>query len=227
MKISIIIPTLNEERNLPDAINRLRATSERAEIEIIVADSQSTDQTMEIARALADQALEIPHRGRACQMHQGALAASGELLLFLHADTRLPDGWRAALGRAWSSGHKPAATAFRLGFESQSLFYRFLAGAANFRTAWTGVPQGDQAIAVRRDVYLQVGGFPPVPLMEEYMLLAKLAKLGQVKIIPDSVTTSVRRYEKNGRIFNALRNSFIVALFYLGFSPRFLARLYR
>lgn len=160
-------------------------------------------------------------------MHAGAQAASGDLLIFLHADTRLPDDWYEQLEGAWSSPRKPAATAFRLGFDDNRPFYRFLARAANARTRLTGVPQGDQAIAIERKVYFHAGGFPDVPLMEEYLLIDRLARLGRVELLAGAVATSVRRYEKTGPFFNALRNGAIVSLFYLGVPPRTLARLYR
>lgn len=227
MRISVIIPTFNEESRIADAIARIRQTSERTETEVIVADARSEDRTVELSRSSADIVLELPCSGRAFQMHQGALASSGALLLFLHADTRLPDDWHIALNSAWSSREKPAATAFRLKFDSERPFYRFLARLANFRTGWTGVPHGDQAIAVDRQTYFRVGGFPPAPLMEEYLLFAKLARLGRLKVLAETVVTSVRRYEKNGRLFNTIRNTVIIALFYLGVPMESLARLYR
>lgn len=227
MRISVIIPTLNEEGHIADAISCIRRTSERNETEIIVADARSADRTAELCGSGADIVLELPRKGRAFQMHQGALASSGALLLFLHADTRLPDDWHAVLSRAWSCGGKPTATAFRLKFDSARPFYRFLARSANFRTMWTGVPHGDQAIAVDRQTYFRVGGFPPVPLMEEYALFRKLARLGELKVIPEPVITSIRRYETNGRLFNMIRNTVIIALFYLGVPTGSLARLYQ
>lgn len=227
MKISVIIPTRNEEANIASALSRLRRTSDRARTEIIVADGHSRDRTAAMARATADKVIELAEPGRAAQMQAGALAASGDILLFLHADTRLPGDWQEQLAEVWSSRDGPVATAFKLGFDSREPFYRRLAWAANLRTALTGVPHGDQAIALRREVFLRVGGFPPAPLMEEYLLFKKLKALGPALILPGSVATSARRYEKNGRLFNALRNAALIALFYLGVPPRRLARLYR
>jgi len=226
MKISVIVPTRNEEANIAPIIGRLRMTSAGSGAEIIVVDAGSSDRTAEIARSLANKVIQSAHPGRASQMHEGALSASGDLLLFLHADTLLPDNWHEKLQEAWTSSHPPIATAFQLGFNSERPVFRFLAAAANWRTAWTRVPHGDQAIAVRKDDYFQAGGFPPAPLMEEYFLFKKLRSWGRVLILPGSVSTSTRRYEKNGPLLNGLRNVFIVALYYLGASPRFLARLY-
>ncbi|MEK7232537.1 MAG: TIGR04283 family arsenosugar biosynthesis glycosyltransferase [Elusimicrobiota bacterium] len=227
MKISVIIPTRNEEENISQAISRIRQTSDCNGIEIIVADGNSTDRTVELTQGIADKVIRVPQPGRAFQMQEGARVASGNLLLFLHADTRLPADWKEQLAQAWSRSEKPAATAFKLGFDSKKPFYRLLAWTANLRTALTGVPLGDQAIAVSREVFLRAGGFPPVPLMEEYLLCRKLKSLGRVVILPGKVATSVRRYERNGKLFNALRNAAITVLFYLGVPPCSLARLYR
>lgn len=227
MKISVIVPTRDEEENIGQAISHIKRSSDRDGIEIIVADGHSADRTVEVAQGIADKVIRASQAGRASQMQEGARAASGDLLLFLHADTTLPADWKEELTRAWSCREKPAATAFTLGFDSEGPFYRLIARAANLRTALTGVPHGDQAIAVNREAFLRIGGFPPVPLMEEYLLIAKLRPLGRIVILPGKVATSVRRYEKNGRLFNALRNAAITVLFYLGVPPRLLARLYR
>lgn len=226
MKVSIVIPTLNESEGLERLVSRLRRTAGRGEIEVVVADGGSADATLAAARRCADRVVETARPGRANQMHQGALAAGGDLLLFLHADTALPDRWLASLLDAWASQPLPGATAYRLGFDRREPVYRLIAALGELRSRWTRVPQGDQAIACRREDYLRVGGFPPVPLMEEYFLLPKLADLGPVVTLPDAVETSARRYERNGPLFNALRNVAIVALFKAGVPPEKLRSLY-
>lgn len=226
MRISVIIPTRNEEAAIGQVLLNLRQTSSRERIEIIVVDSSSSDRTVEIAQKSADKVLKSNQSQRAFQMHQGALAASGEILLFLHADTRLPDNWQDEFCEAWSEPNKPAATAFRLDFDSSKLIYRLIAAAANWRTTLTEVPQGDQAIAIDRDTYSRAGGFPLVPILEEYLLFNKLRPIGKVRMLSGTVLTSIRRYEKNGWLFNILRNTSILALFYLGVPPRFLGRFY-
>lgn len=226
MKVSIVIPTLNEAARLEQAIARLRRTAGQGEIEIVVADGGSADGTQAAAGRIADKLAETRRPGRAVQMHQGALAASGELLLFLHADTRLPERWLGSLLDAWARKPRPGATAFRLGFDSTKPVYRLIGALGHWRSRRTGVPHGDQAVACRREDYLRVGGFPPVPIMEEYFLLPKLAALGPVVIMKEVAETSTRRYERNGPLFNALRNAAIIALFRLGVPPETLRRLY-
>ncbi len=225
-KVSIVIPTLDERERLEPLVARLRLTAGKADIEVIVADGGSLDGTLAAARRVADKVVESA-RGRAVQLHAGALAATGELVMFLHADTRLPGAWLGALLDAWARKPRPGATAFRLAFDSQRPVYRLIAALGDWRSRKTGVPHGDQAIACQREDYLRVGGLPPVALMEEYFLLPKLARLGPVVILEEAISTSTRRYERNGPVFNALRNVAIIGLFKAGVPPEKLKRLYR
>jgi len=227
VKVSVIIPTLNEEEQLPKTIRHIRETSNLWDTEIIVIDAKSSDKTFTVAISAADHVELAKINGRGAQLHQGALKATGELLLFLHADTILPENWQEALRRAWMLPVQPPATAFRLGFDDPSLFFRFLALIDHWKTLATRVPYGDQAIAIARSVYFQIGGFPPVPLFEEHYLFARLKPFGIVRILPEKVLTSARRYKKNGPLFNACKNLVLACLFSLGVSPRFLARIYK
>ena len=227
MKISVIIPTLNEEEQLPPTIRHIRETANLWDTEIIVVDAESSDRTLTIAESMADRVEIAKIKGRGAQLHQGAAASTGELLLFLHADTILPQNWQEALQRAWIAPIKPPATAFRLGFDDPSLFFRFLALIDHWKTLATRVPYGDQAIAIAREVYFEIGGFPPVPLFEEQYLFKRLKPFGIVRILPEKVLTSARRYKKNGPLFNACQNLILAGLFSLGVSPKFLARIYK
>ena len=226
MKISIIIPTLNEETYLKETLAFLRDSAGPDSVEIIVVDAGSHDATVSIAKRMADQVLSTQHSGRGTQMHEGALVATGELLLFLHADTRLPENWPAVLQAAWQSENPPVGTAFRLKFNRESFVYRLIAWGARMRSEITKIPHGDQGIAVSKEIYFRLGGFPPVPLMEEYYLGRKLLQAGEIRILPEVIVTSVRRYERNGPLLNAIRNTVLIIFHYLGASPATLARFY-
>jgi rSAM/selenodomain-associated transferase 2 len=223
VRISAVLPVLNEASLIAQVLAHLRASAPPDGLEIIVADGGSADGTAEAASG-ADTVI-VTERGRARQMHAGAVAATGDILLFLHADTRLPEGWHGLLARVFAGG--ATWTAFPLFFDHGSRAYRWIERVTRLRFRLTGVPHGDQAMAVRREAYFAVGGFPDVPLMEEYYLARKLKRLGPARLLPAPVLTSARRYEKNGPLLNAVRNSFLVALFHAGVPPAALARLYR
>lgn len=225
-RISVILPVFNEEEFLPSALQFLKTTSTTFPSQIIVVDGGSSDRTPELAKELADQLILSPKRGRAVQMHLGAKKASGDLLLFLHADTRLPENWQELLSKSYLNPDPPAALSFSLSFDSEKLFYRLLAFFANWRTKLTGIPHGDQALVIRREDYFGVGGFPDVPFMEEYLFVPHLKRLGEVWILPEKVKTSCRKYESKGPLRNSLKNSFLILLFYLGVSPKRLASWY-
>jgi rSAM/selenodomain-associated transferase 2 len=216
----------NERARIAETLEKIRSAT-GSEAEILVVDGGSSDGTAEAARGLADRILASPVPGRGAQMHAGAQAASGAVLLFLHADTELPAGWPSLLKKAFlQENEPPAATAFRLSFDSNGFFYRVCAFLANQRAKLTGVPHGDQAIAVSRDAYFAAGGFPSEPLMEEYLLIPRLREIGEVRIFRECIVTSARRYRARGPLRNALRNQTLITLFYLGVSPRTLARWY-
>lgn len=224
--ISVILPVLNEAERIVTSLETLHSSSGGA-LETIVVDGGSTDRTLPLARPLATRVLTGERRGRGFQMHKGALAATGNWLLFLHADTRLPDLWRRAFEKALAESPATHWTAFPFSFDRPEIVYRIIEFFARWRFRLTGVPQGDQAVAVRRDVYFAQGGFPDIPLMEDYALARRLKRLGPVCLLPFGVVTSARRYRQGGPLRNALRNSLLVALYYLGVSPKILARFYR
>ena len=226
-KISVIIPTLNESGLLANTLTAVRQTSTLVPIEIIVVDGGSQDSTVEVAQAGADKILKAPDSSRGAQMHQGALDGSGDVFLFLHGDTCLPENWQACLIAAYRHVPVPVATAFRLGFNHDAWYYRMFAWGANARSGLFGIAHGDQALSVGRQPYLNSGGFPSVALMEEYFLGPALRAQGKVVLLDAVVTTSARRYEENGPFFNVIRNQFLTLLFYMGVSTKTLARFYQ
>jgi hypothetical protein len=161
-------------------------------------------------------------------MHLGAKNSSGDPLVFLHVDTRLPDNWQEIIRNTFLESPKPpSCAAFRLNFDSDKPSYRLIAGLSRLRTNFTGVPHGDQALVISRWAYFSSGGFPDVPLMEEYFLIPKLRRLGRFETFRESVLTSARKYEKKGPLRNALANSLLIFLFYIGVPPERLAGWYR
>lgn len=224
---SVIIPARNEAVRIAACVRAVRETATRYPVEIIVVDGQSSDRTATEALDAGAIVITSPTVGRGAQMHWGAKAARGEVLVFLHADTTLPFQWQDGL--TWLFFFDPlptVAVAFRVAFGSASRWYALIAYLTNLRARLTNLPHGDQALVVTRRAYFAAGGFPAVPLMEEYLLLPKLKRLGRVMLLPASVTTSCRRYEHHGPLLTALHKAALIALFYIGISPHRLARWY-
>ena len=160
-RISVVIPALNEASAIEACIVSVRRTDRP--VEIIVADGGSTDGTADLARKAGALVIE-GRRGRADQQNAGARAASGEPLLFLHADTRLPEGWAQAL-RVALARPGVAGGAFRLGIDARGSGLRFIEAMANLRSVVLQMPFGDQAIFLRRSRFFELGGFPEMPIM--------------------------------------------------------------
>jgi rSAM/selenodomain-associated transferase 2 len=220
--LSIIIPSLNEAANIRGALQALAALRARG-VEAIVADGGSTDGTLELARPLAGKAITAP-RGRAAQMNAGARAASGDVLLFLHADTQLPqDADRLVLdGLAASSC---VWGRFDVRIEGDGIL-RGVAALMNFRSRLTGIATGDQAMFVTRDAFDAVGGFPDIALMEDIALSARLKRIGPPLCLRARVVTSGRRWRQNGVLRTILLMWRLRLAFFLGAKPGALAARY-
>jgi hypothetical protein len=220
--ISMIVPAHNEAEEIGLTLTEARRGSD---LEIIVVDGESDDGTPEIARAHGAKVFSCPP-GRARQMNTGAVQASGDILLFLHADTRLPPGFgakvRQALARPITVG---GAFALRIDAPLRSL--RLIEGLANWRSKRLKLPYGDQAIFLRTDVFWELGGFPDIPIMEDFELTRRMARRGEIVILPDSVLTSARRWKALGVWRTTLVNQIVIAAYSLGVSPYRIARWYR
>ena len=220
--ISIIIPTLNEEKNIAAC---LASTESPSPVERIVVDGESGDRTAEIARSCGAKVITSP-RGRGRQMNAGARIATGEFLLFLHADTRLPPGYAGTVRTTLSlPGVVAGAFEFRLDATSPSL--RFIERVANWRSRRLQLPYGDQAIFVRSSPFEAAGGFPDTTIMEDYEFIMGLKKFGRIYTAPYPATTSARRWRKLGTWRATLLNEAVVVAYYLGVSPSGLLRLAR
>jgi rSAM/selenodomain-associated transferase 2 len=223
-RISIIIPVLNEQANIQSAIASILTGSN---IEAIVVDGGSTDDTCNLARAQGVTVLSSG-LGRAQQMNVGAKAATGDILVFLHADTRLPAGFDALIRAALSSetGQIPIAGAFSLRIDAPQQRLRWVEIGANWRSRWLQMPYGDQAIFLRASVFTEIGGFPELPIMEDFELIQRLKRRGSIVILPASATTSARRWLEKGIFKTTLINQSIVLGYLLRFSPHRLKQLY-
>lgn len=215
--VSVVIPTLDEEQRLPAAIQ-----SVRADADVIVVDGGSGDATREVAAREGARVLEAP-RGRGRQLDQGARAATGEWLLFLHADTRLETGWAAALA---ALPPEVVGGAFRFAVDSPRPAFRVVETVVRLRLRLFALPYGDQGLFVRREVYARIGGVPHLPLMEDVAFVARLRRAGRLAFPPVRAFTSARRWDRYGIVGTTLRNWSLLALYAAGQSPERLARRY-
>jgi len=222
-RISIVVPTLNEADEIAAALAALAPLRSRGH-EVIVADGGSSDGTPELARGTADRVVSAP-RGRASQMNAGAALARGEILLFLHADTRLPENadthllqGLAASRRAWGR--------FDARIEGESRSLPAVAFFMNLRSRATGIATGDQAMFVRRETFERAGGFPPLELMEDVALSRSLKRVSRPLCLADKVVTSGRRWDRRGVLRTVLLMAWLRLQFFFGAAPARLARLY-
>jgi len=222
-RLSIIVPTLDEAEGVGGCLAALRPCRERG-AEVIVVDGGSSDATPALAAPLADRVIAAP-RGRAAQMNAGAVAAAGDTLLFLHADTRLPgDADRlvleglAASGRAWGR--------FDVAIEGRAALLPAVAALMNARSRLTGVATGDQAIFVRREAFGRAGGFPPIALMEDVAFSKAMRRQGPPLCLREKVATSGRRWERDGALRTIVLMWRLRLAYFLGADPARLAERY-
>lgn len=222
MKLSIVMPVRNEAAGIVQALLPLQEL--RGALELIVVDGQSQDATRLLAQPLADQLLESSP-GRARQMNTGAAAAQGDWLLFLHADTRLPDGFISLLQEAQDSGADWGR--FDVQLEPSSALLRLVARMINLRSRLTGVCTGDQALFLRRRLFEQLGGYAEIPLMEDVELSKRLRRVSRPFCIATPLTTSSRRWQQHGTLRTILLMWRLRLLYWLGVAPERLAESYR
>ena len=221
MKVSIIVPTLNEELVLEKTLTQFQQLSPH---ELIVSDGGSDDGTRNIAGRFSHRVI-TGSAGRALQMNVGADEATGDILLFLHADSRIePESYRKMLqcmqNPKWIGG------AFTLCIESGKWSLKLIALLANIRSKYFGLAYGDQGFFVRKEVFKDMNGFSPLPICEDLDFYHRLRKKGPVILLKEKAHTSPRRWIKEGILFTTARNTLIAVLFGLGFPPHILTKWY-
>ncbi len=220
LKIAVVMPVLDEESTIAETLPRLLEEAEQ----VIVSDGGSGDRTLEIAATLGARVVEGPP-GRGRQLNRGAAAASGDVLLFVHADTTLPAGSIERVREAVRSG--ASGGGFFVEWRSERPIMRLGGRLTNLRTRLTRCPLGDQAQFCRADLFGELGGFRDWPILEDLDFARRLKRAGRVALLEPPVVVSARRYQSRGIARTVAINWLIWLLYFAGVSPERLAGLYR
>ena len=223
-RLSVVMPALNESAGILTALQALAPLLARG-AQLLVADGGSQDDTVALARTGGAQVIDAP-RGRALQMNAGAQQASGDILLFLHADTRLPLDADRLMAQAIANGTQVWGR-FDVRIEGQHRMLRVIAAFMNRRSRWTGIATGDQALFMTRAAFDAVGGFPAQPLMEDIEISKRLLKLSRPACLRARVVTSGRRWETRGVWRTVLLMWRLRLAYWRGATPERLAERYR
>lgn len=223
MKISIIIPTLNESHTLESTLEGVLSDKNG---EVWVIDGGSQDNTLEIAKKWGVNALLSPNRGKAAQMNYGATLATGDILLFLHADTLVPANYGQMI-RDRLQDPSVIAGSFQFRFRDPTITLKLVEKTVNWRSHWFSLPYGDQGLFLKASTFKTMGGFKDLPIMEDFELIQRLKQQGNIAIVPSPIIISDRRWRKLGIFKTTLINQIIVVGYYLGVSPEQLVKWYR
>ncbi len=225
MMLSIIIPTLNAAAQLPETIARLSSPVPGLTIEVAVSDGGSNDQTVKVAEAAGAKTI-IARRGRGVQLIAGACAATGDWFLFLHADTRLGEGWAlAAANFMTEQGNRDRAGYFVFALDDPGRAARRLERIVAWRSDLFGLPYGDQGLLISRNLYRRIGGYRDWPLFEDVDLARRIGRSRLTGLAIPAVT-SAARYRKSGYLARSARNLCCLALYFLHVPPHWIAKLY-
>ena len=220
------MPAFHERDRINGLIEHARRLDSGNDVEIIVVDGAPEKDTLGAIHS--NNVIKISsEEGRARQMNAGASVASGEILIFLHADTELPPDALEKIGLLMERGDYVGG-AFDLGIRSDKFIFKLIAILSSLRSRLSKIPFGDQAIFIRREFFKKIGGYKEIPLMEDVELMKRIKKSGnRIRILYDRVMTSPRRWEREGVIYCTLRNWMLQMLFSLGVSPYQLIRFYK
>jgi rSAM/selenodomain-associated transferase 2 len=222
MRLSVIVPTLNEERTIAATLAAIGRGAPGAEV--VVVDGGSADATRAAAGAAGARVIEA-QRGRARQMNEGARRTGGDVLAFVHADTIVPPSFAADIAGALAD-HAVVGGRFDVALDSAALAYRLIGRLINIRSRISRTATGDQAIFVRRETFERLGGFPDIELCEDLDFARRLKRAGPVACLRSRVTTSARRWQRDGLVRTVLRMWLIRALYLWGVEPARLKRIY-
>jgi rSAM/selenodomain-associated transferase 2 len=218
--ISVVIPVRGER---PEAAARFRSIASNPAAEVVVADAGADPETTEAFRRMGARVL-AGYGSRGARLHRAAKEARGEAFLFVHADSRLPEGAVDLVRRALQDG--AAAGAFSLAYQGAGPALRWIAAWANLRSRWLKLPFGDQGIFCRRDVYEQAGGFRDLPVCDDVDFVRRLRRVAALRILPETTMTSPRRYQDRGALRQVLRNWRVLAGYFAGVPAEKLERWY-
>lgn len=221
--LSVVIVARNEAARLPSLLADLSGAADRLH-ELVVVDGGSRDGTPALAR-LGGARVIHGRGGRGGQLAAGVAATDGSWLLLLHADTRLPAGWRDVVERAMAAGER-RAWAFRLGIEGPGAGLRLVEALVELRSRWRQLPYGDQGLLIARRWLAAAGGIEPIPLMEDLDLVLRLRRLGPLQLLPATLLVSARRWRERGVFGTALANLRLRRAWRRGESPERLAARY-
>lgn len=225
-RFSIILPVLNEADLINPMMDHLESLDGSENCEFIVVDGSADGGTIKTITRQGVQCAKSP-RGRARQMNAGAAMATGEILIFLHADTRLPRRAFELINEVMTRQTRIGG-AFDIRIDTKRPVLKIIARIASLRSRLTRIPYGDQAIFIRRDYFRQMGGYPGITLMEDVALMRGIKRAGgRIGFIPEPVITSARRWEQEGILYTTLRNWLLLSAYTLGVDPDKLAKYYK
>ncbi|MCK5893619.1 MAG: TIGR04283 family arsenosugar biosynthesis glycosyltransferase [Endozoicomonadaceae bacterium] len=222
MKLSIVIPVFNESAVIQQTLNDLQHLRLGGH-ELILADGGSDDETLSLAAGLVDQIVNAP-RGRSLQMNAGAALANGDVLLFLHADTSLPESAASLIAQCLSL---EGWGRFDVRLRGRHFLFRIIERLMSWRSRITGIASGDQGIFISTTLFKRLGGYAPIPIMEDLELSRRLVKMQRPHCLRACVMTDSRRWEQNGIIATVLQMWRLRLQYYTGTAPEILVKAYR